>query len=129
MPRSLPILVVDDTELCRLATALLLSQAGFSSHQSTNGSEAISRFESDRYGAVIMDVNMPDMTGAQCAQIMKSIERSTGRHVPIIGLTASYSPEVRKLCLAAGMDEVLDKTGPSIELIAVLESVLTARTR
>lgn len=129
MPRSLPILVVDDTELCRLATALLLGQAGFSSHQSTNGSEAISKFKSGSYGAVIMDFNMPDMTGAQCAEIMNGIERSTGRHVPIIGLTASYSPEVRKLCLAAGMDEVLDKTGPSIELIAVLESVLTARTR
>ena len=129
MPRSLPILVVDDTELCRLATALLLSQAGFSSHQSTNGSEAISKFKSGRYGAVIMDFNMPDMTGAQCTQIMRSIERSTGRHVPIVGLTASYSPEIRKLCLAAGMDEVLDKTGPNIELIAVLESVLTARTR
>lgn len=129
MPRSLPILVVDDTELCRLATSLLLSQAGLSSHQSTNGSEAISRFKSGRYGAVIMDFNMPDMTGAQCTQIMRSIERSTGRHVPIVGLTASYSPEIRKLCLAAGMDEVLDKTGPNIELIAVLESVLTARTR
>lgn len=119
MPRSLPILVVDDTELCRLATALLLGQAGFSSHQSTNGSEAISKFKSGSYGAVIMDFNMPDMTGAQCAEIMKRIERRTGRHVPIIGLTASYSPEVRKLCLAAGMDEVLDKTGPSIELIEV----------
>jgi CheY-like chemotaxis protein/HPt (histidine-containing phosphotransfer) domain-containing protein len=60
-----------------------------------------------RFGAVLMDVNMPRMNGFQATQQIQTMMGS--KAPPIIALTAAASPEDRARCAAAGMDDYLTK--------------------
>lgn len=69
MPNSLPILVVDDTEICRMGTALMLDQLGFRCELAHNGFDALALFKPGKYAAVLMDYEMQGMSGAECTEI------------------------------------------------------------
>jgi CheY-like chemotaxis protein len=72
------------------------------------GREAVEIWERGGVDLVLMDVQMPEMNGREATRIIREKERD-GRHTCIIGLTAHALPEIRKECLAAGMDRVLTK--------------------
>jgi len=129
MPYSLPILVVDDTEICRMGTALMLDQLGFSYELAHNGFDALDLFKPGKYAAVIMDYEMKGMTGAECTEEIRRLESSTGQRLPVIGMTSNDSAEVRKRCLDSGMDVVLSKECPDKELLRTLEPLIFARSK
>ena len=56
-----------------------------------------------------MDVQMPEMDGLQATAAIRVGERQTGRHIPIIAMTAHAMKEDRQRCLDAGMDEYVSK--------------------
>ncbi len=124
MPSTLPVLVVDDTEICRMGTALMLDQLGFSCELAHNGFDALDLFKPGKYAAVIMDYEMQGMTGAECTSEIRRLESSTGRRVPVIGMTSNDSREVRDKCLSGGMDAVLTKDCPAKDLLDILEPLL-----
>jgi len=124
MLRTLPVLVVDDTEICRMGTALMLDQLGFSCELAHNGFDALDLFKPGKYAAVIMDYEMQGMTGAECTSEIRRLESSTGRRVPVIGMTSNDSREVRDKCLYGGMDAVLTKDCRTKDLLDVLEPLL-----
>lgn len=127
MPRSLPLLVVDDTEICRIGTALMLEQYGFKTETAENGCDALDKLERGSYGAVIMDYDMQDMTGAECTRRLREMETGRNRHIPVIGLSANDGQNIRDKCLKAGMVTVLEKDCPAKRVLEVLEDVLAAR--
>ncbi len=124
MPRTLPLLVVDDTEICRIGTALMLEQYGFKIETAENGFDALDKLESGSYGAVIMDYDMVGMTGAECTGRLRGMETGTNRHIPVIGLSANDGETIKEKCLKAGMVAVLDKSCPAGKVLEVLEKVL-----
>ncbi len=125
MPHSLPILVVDDTEICRVSTTLVLLEEDFSCMSVESGGEALAVFEPGKFGAVIMDFELGDMTGADCTRRIREMEKSGNRHIPIIGLTARALSEIRTSCLEAGMDEVFSKDCSTKFLMKTLEKLVT----
>lgn len=129
MPYSLPVLVVDDTEICRMGTALLLESMGFKCELAANGFDALDRFKVGKYGAVLMDYDMAGMTGAQCTDTIRKLEAPTGARIPVIGLTSHNQPAIISECLASGMDAVLPKDCQSQELFDVLEPLIFARSK
>ncbi len=88
MPRTLPLLVVDDTEICRIGTALMLEQFGFKTDTAENGFDALDKLENGSYGAVIMDYDMDGMSGAECTGRLRQMETGRNRHIPV---TVSYT--------------------------------------
>ena len=60
------ILVVDDMAIISQGTALMLESFGYSADQAASGAEAIERFKTTEYAAIIMDFNMPEMNGFEC---------------------------------------------------------------
>jgi CheY-like chemotaxis protein len=78
----------------------------------------------DRFDAILMDVQMPEMNGIEATAAIRRSERGAGRHVPIIAMTAHAMKGDREQCLQCGMDAYLSKPIRSQELLEALESVV-----
>jgi hypothetical protein len=102
------VLVVDDMETNRFLLEVFLRRNGFDPQLAAGGEEAVRLAQQNRYDAILMDLQMPDIDGYTATQRIRASE-TNGRHTPIIALTASLGKDTRERCLAAGMDEHLTK--------------------
>ena len=103
----------------------LLRRHGYQVELASNGREAVERFRSKPFGAVLMDVQMPEMDGLEATAAIRDLEGNTGAHVPIIAMTAHAMKGDRERCLAAGMDGYLSKPVRAPELLALLENLIS----
>jgi len=74
-----------------------------------NGRICCEMFASEPFDLILMDMQMPEMSGLEATTSIRQQESNMGGRVPIIALTANTTPEDRRSCLEAGMDEVLPK--------------------
>jgi PAS domain S-box-containing protein len=105
------VLVVDDDPINRLVISAILKKLGLSVLQAENGQQALDLFI---YGAtidlILMDMQMPIMDGNTATKLIRSREKENDSgHQLIIALTANAYAEDNKLCIEAGMDEILIK--------------------
>ena len=70
-----------------------------------------------------MDVQMPEMSGLEATAVIREHERTTGRHAPIVALTARAMAGDREQCLAAGMDAYVSKPLRPEELFSAIDAV------
>ncbi|MBI5172512.1 MAG: response regulator [Candidatus Obscuribacter sp.] len=124
MTQCLPVLVVDDSEICLTGVSLLLARHGIATKLAKGTKAALSTLECSNFSAILMDYQMIGATGAQCASEIRSRESGSGCRIPIIGLTSHDDAAVRSDCLLAGMDAVLSKDVEEDVLIAVLNSFI-----
>jgi two-component system, sensor histidine kinase and response regulator len=102
----------------------LLEKHGHRVAVAANGLDALKLWETDTFDLVLMDWQMPGMGGLEATARIRHCERATGRHVPIIAMTAHAMAGDREKCLAAGMDDYLAKPLSAEQLFAALDRVL-----
>lgn len=107
--RSLRILVADDNATNQLLATHLLGKRGHAVVTAANGVEALAAFAREAFDVVLMDVEMPEMNGLDAARAIRRAEEGTGRHIPIIAVSAYATKGHADACLAAGMDAHLPK--------------------
>ncbi len=117
---SRKILVVDDLVIIRQATALMLESIGFDADQAASGAQAIEMFKAAKYAAIIMDFNMPQMNGFECTAKIRELERESGSRIPIICMSTGNDAGMKERCLAADLDDFLEKDCGPPELAATL---------
>ena len=125
--RRLLILVADDNSTNRLVITKILERGGHSARCVTNGEEALDLLATESFDLVIMDINMPFMTGLEATKIFRFTEPS-GMHMPIIALTADATPEIVAQTLDAGMDACLTKPVQPAVLLNLIEERVGSRT-
>jgi signal transduction histidine kinase/ActR/RegA family two-component response regulator len=106
---ALRVLVVDDNEINQVVACKFLQKLGCQVEVARNGREAVESIARATYDAVLMDCEMPEMTGYEATQEIRRQEQHTAKHLPIIALTGHASPEDAAKCRQAGMDDVLTK--------------------
>ncbi len=118
-PTAALVLVVEDSPVNRLVAVHVLERSGFRAHVVNDGREALQALSTQRYDAVLMDCQMPDIDGYEATKELR--RRETGsRHTPVIAMTAHAMTGDRERCLAAGMDDYIAKPVRSQTLVEVL---------
>ncbi len=122
--RALDILLAEDSLVNQKVAVGLLTTYGHRVHVANNGAEAIEALDTREFDLVLMDVQMPEMDGFEATGIIRARERDTGRHIPIIALTAHALKGDRDLCLEAGMDDYVAKPIHGRQLLETIRAVL-----
>ena len=115
------VLVVEDNPVNQIIAVRNLERCGFRADVAADGSQALDALDAKHYDAILMDCQMPVMNGYDTAIEIRRRERATGRHVPIIAMTASAMTGDRDLCLQAGMDDYITKPVQAQKLTETLE--------
>jgi two-component system, sensor histidine kinase RpfC len=124
--RPLSILVADDNSTNRLVISKILERGGHTARCVANGEEALNALEVESFDLIILDVNMPVMTGIEAAELFRFTEPQ-GTRTPIIALTADATPDVVAQTLAAGMDTCLTKPVQPATLLKAIEEHVASR--
>ena len=118
-PDAALVLIVEDSPVNRLVAVHVLERCGFRSHVVNDGREALHALSTQRYDAVLMDCQMPDIDGYEATRELRRRENG-GRHTPVIAMTAHAMTGDRERCLEAGMDDYIAKPVRSHTLNEVL---------
>jgi CheY-like chemotaxis protein len=102
------VLVVDDAEVNQRVAQSMLAKLGYRAHRADTGRQALEALERERYAAVLMDCQMPELDGFAATQELRRRE-GTDCHTPVIAMTAHARTGDQERCLAAGMDDYLSK--------------------
>ena len=123
-PQALHILVVDDALVNQDVAGGLLELRGHTVAVADNGREAVEAFQRERFDAVLMDVEMPEMDGLAATAMIRELESETGTHTPIIAMTAHALKGFREHCVEAGMDDYISKPIQPDELFQTLDKIV-----
>ena len=121
---GLRILLAEDNPVNQMLAVRLLEKRGYSIQVADNGRKALDLLEKaapGEFAVVLMDVQMPNMDGYEATAELRKREARSGRHTPIIALTAHAMKGDRERCLAAGMDDYVAKPIHAKDLFAVID--------
>ena len=92
--------------------SLVIAVLGKGAHDivlAADGKEALAAFQSQSFDLILMDVQMPVMDGLEATMAIRTAEKISGQHVPIVAMTAHAMKGDREHCIQAGMDDYLTK--------------------
>ena len=116
----LRILAAEDNRVNQRVLARMLEKEGHRVTLVEDGEAAISTSEDADFDVILMDVQMPVMDGLEATRCIRKRELETGKHVPIIALTAHAMKGDRERCLEAGMDAYVAKPVQKQELLHII---------
>jgi signal transduction histidine kinase/ActR/RegA family two-component response regulator len=119
---GLRVLVAEDNAVSALLVRHLLERMGCSTHIVTDGMQAVAAWRNGDFDVVLMDRDMPGMTGAEATAVIRA-DGERGRLATIFALSAGSAALERAACLRAGMDDYIEKPIKPAALAAALRSV------
>ena len=116
------VLLIDDSEISLHFTAQVLSRAGFEVKQSTDPYELSSVLGGWRPDVILTDVDMPNVTGVELCQMLKSSYETA--HVPVVLFSALPPEELKELARECDADGYLSKTNGLEQLAKELQVLI-----
>ena len=116
----LHILAAEDNRVNQRLLARLLEKEGHKVTLVEDGEAAVAASEETDFDVILMDVQMPVMDGLEATRCIRNREHATGKHVPIVALTAHAMKGDRERCLEAGMDAYVAKPVQKQELLHII---------
>lgn len=106
---KLSILLIEDDYVSQLVIKQICKLKNWKVQVACNGMEALAILEEGHFDLILLDIQMPDMSGFDVAKAIWEKEKTTGVHVPIIATTAHATSGDRDRCLSEGMDDFISK--------------------
>src|SRR5207253_3439301 len=119
----LSILVAEDHPVNQKYAVRVLQKLGHAVALANDGTEVLSMLREARFDAVLMDVQMPNMSGLEATAAIRAREAVDGGHLHIIAMTANAMQGDREACLAGGMDDYVSKPIQIERLIDTLSRI------
>jgi signal transduction histidine kinase/DNA-binding response OmpR family regulator len=116
----LTILVAEDHPVNQKYAVRVLEKLGHAVALANDGTEVLSMLRDSRFDAILMDVQMPNMSGLEATAAIRAREATEGGHLHIIAMTANAMQGDREACLAGGMDDYVSKP---IQIASLLEAL------
>ncbi|WP_439525875.1 response regulator [Roseovarius mucosus] len=107
--RAMRVLAAEDNRTNRLVFSNMVKGLNIELTFAENGQEAVDLFQSLAPDVIFMDISMPEMDGKEATRAIRAIEAQSGRHVPIVAMTAHAMTGDDAEILAAGLDHYLTK--------------------
>ncbi|MBW4972871.1 response regulator [Roseovarius mucosus] len=107
--RAMRVLAAEDNRTNRLVFSNMVKGLDIELTFAENGQEAVDLFQSLAPDVIFMDISMPEMDGKEATRAIRAIEAQSGRHVPIVAMTAHAMTGDDAEILAAGLDHYLTK--------------------
>jgi CheY-like chemotaxis protein len=122
--KDLSVLLVEDNIINQKVTILTLKSLVKSIDTATNGKEALDKFGTSNYDLILMDIQMPLMTGLMAAEKIRALESTTHSHIPIIAITANAMIGDKEKCIAAGIDDYISKPFQPSVLVEMIKKII-----
>lgn len=120
---KLNVLLAEDNPVNQQTATIMLQKLGHEVTVANNGVEALEQATLGDYDLVFMDIQMPEMDGLTATRKVREKEAETGKHVPIVAMTAHTMKGDQERCLEAGMDDYISKPIRRKEVAKVIARV------
>jgi two-component system sensor histidine kinase/response regulator len=107
--RNAHILVAEDNVTSQTVAVSILMKQGYEVTVARNGIQALEAYDAGGLDMILMDLQMPGMSGLEATRLIRQREGNSGRHIAILALTAHAMTGDRERCLEAGMDDYVSK--------------------
>lgn len=107
--KDIDVLLVEDDPISQLLARKVCEEMGWNLTVAPDGKKALAIIEEKQFTLILMDIQMPEMSGIDVTRIIREKEKSTGGHIPIIATTAYALSQDRLEAINAGMDDYLSK--------------------
>lgn len=112
------VLIADDNRISLRVLSSILSRAGFEVLTVESGAAAVQALSARRFDAVLLDILMPGLDGGAATARIRALPAC--ERIPILGITAGVTDELRESCRRNGMDAILEKPVDATELVESL---------
>ena len=124
--RRLSVLVADDNPTNREVLGKILERAGHTTTLVADGDLALDALEAGHFDIVLLDRNMPGLSGLETLQAIRLMTRGRER-LPVVMLSADVTLEAKKECLEAGADSFIPKPVEALRMLDELRTLTAGK--
>ena len=117
-------LLVDDEEMNVMLNQVILTKWGMKIESAANGMEALEKVRNNNYDLLLLDIQMPGMSGIEVANEIRSMAEDSKKNVPIIALTANVFNDQNKTASGSPFNDILIKPFKEKDLFEKIKNVL-----
>jgi CheY-like chemotaxis protein/anti-sigma regulatory factor (Ser/Thr protein kinase) len=123
---KLHVLLAEDNKVNQVLAIRLLEKRGHTVTLTETGQAAVEAAEKHDFDVILMDIQMPVMSGFDATRAIRVHEEKSGKHTPIIAMTANAMAGDREKCLDSGMDAYISKPLNIAELFETIEKLVSS---
>lgn len=103
------VLIAEDSSVIQNLTKKILQFQKFEIYAVKNGKEVLKALENDTYDVILLDINMPQMDGMECAKAIRALDDEVKSKIPIIAITGNAKNYTDEEFKSVGINEYIPK--------------------
>ena len=117
------VLIAEDSSVIQNLTKKILQMQNYQIFSAKNGLKVLQMLEKDDFDIILMDINMPQMDGMECAQKIRALEDSKKAQVPIVAITGNAKNFSMEDFKSVGINDYLQKPLNFEKLVDIVKNL------